>query len=302
MSRDQPSATSARAERDRVADALRARIDSGELRPGDSLPTQKALMDEFDVERGVVRKALALLKSEHRLADVGRGSPPTVAEPANHREGASSLTADVELAERLDVAFQATDVTLDVFGLTTETLNSAIAPTLMAIRAGRVAPRSVTCRIMVPSPEAHLALPFLIDDPADPRPLQRLNRLIELHTRAFAHGMQYLGERGLVQELSVEVRGVPLTPTTKLYVLNGTEALTGFYEVVRNSVPAPFSEDHMDIYDVLGLNSHLFRYSAGSDSRGKSDVDFVEHSRTWFASMWETIAKPYLFTSQASTA
>ncbi|MFF0728969.1 winged helix-turn-helix domain-containing protein [Streptomyces sp. NPDC004134] len=295
MSRDQPSATSARAERDRVADALRARIDSGELRPGDSLPTQKALMDEFEVERGVVRKALALLKSEHRLADVGRGSPPTVAEPANHREGVPALTADVELAERLDVAFQATDVTLDVFGLTTETLNSAIAPTLMTIRAGRAAPHSVTCRIMVPSPEAHLALPLLIADPADPRPLQRLNRLIELHTRAFRHSMQYLGERGLVQNLSVEVRGVALTPTTKLYLLNGTEALTGFYEVVPNHVPAPAGGGQMDIYDVLGLNSRLFHHSAGPDSRDEHDAAFVDHSRKWFESMWTSIATPYHF-------
>ncbi|MEO3766968.1 GntR family transcriptional regulator [Streptomyces sp. B8F3] len=295
MSRDQHSATGGRTARDRVADALRARIDSGELRPGDSLPTQKALMEEFEVERGVVRKALDLLKREHLLADVGRGSPPTVAEPAAPRDGAPALTADGILAERLDVAFQATHVTLDVFSLTTETLKEAITPTLMAIRAGRAAPRSVTCRLMVPSPEAHLALPRLVDAPADPRPLKRLNRLIELHARAFAHSVQFLSERGLVQELSVEVRGVAITPTSKLYVLNGTEALTGFYEVVPNRVPTPAGDGHMDIYDVLGLHSHLFRYSAGPHSRGKSDVDFVEHSRSWFESLWTNIAEPYPF-------
>lgn len=66
---------------DRVADALRARIQSGDLLPGDSLPTQKALMEEFGVERGVVRRAIDLLKCEHLLSDAGRGVPPTVAGP-----------------------------------------------------------------------------------------------------------------------------------------------------------------------------------------------------------------------------
>jgi DNA-binding transcriptional regulator YhcF (GntR family) len=302
VSRDQPSASGGRIARDRVADALRARIDSGVLRPGDSLPTQKALMDEFDVERGIVRKALDLLKREQLLADVGRGSPPTVAEPSAVREEAPPLTAGVELAERLDVAFQATHVTLDAFSLTTETLNQAIAPTLMAIAAGRAAPRSVTCRLMVPSPDAHLALPLLVADPADPRPLKRLDRLVELHARAFAHTLQYLRERGRVKELSVEVRGVALTPTTKLYVLNGTEALTGFYEVVPNRVPAPADDGHqddpprdeyMDIYDVLGVDTSLFRHSSAHDARDRHEAAYVDSAKRWFESAWQKIAKPY---------
>ncbi|WP_407565766.1 GntR family transcriptional regulator [Streptomyces sp. 184] len=293
MSRDQPSANGGRVARDRVADALRARIDSGELQPGDSLPTQKALMDEFDVERGVVRKALDLLKREQLLADVGRGSPPTVAEPSAHRETSTPLTAGVELAERLDVAFQATQVTLDAFSLTTETLNQAIAPTLMAIAAGRPAPRSVTCRIMVPSPDAHLALPLLVADPSDPRPLKRLDRLIELHARSFAHALQYLRERGRVKDLSVEVRGVALTPTTKLYVLNGTEALTGFYEVVPNSVPTPAGDENMDIYDVLGVDTSLFRHSSAHDARDRHEAAYVDSAKRWFESAWQKIAKPY---------
>lgn len=220
MSRDQPSASGGRIARDRVADALRARIDSGGLRPGDSLPTQKALMDEFDVERGVVRKALDLLKREQLLADVGRGSPPTVAEPTAPREEAPPLTAGVELAERLDVAFQATHVTLDAFSLTTETLNQAIAPTLMAIAAGRAAPRPVTCRLMVPSPDAHLAL-------------------------------------------------------------------------VPNRVPAPADDGHMDIYDVLGVDTILFRHSSAHDARDRHEAAYVDSAKRWFESAWQKIAEPY---------
>ena len=62
-----------------VADALRARIRSGELRPGQRMPTQARLADEFGVERGAVRQALRILQSEHLLTNVSKGSPATVA-------------------------------------------------------------------------------------------------------------------------------------------------------------------------------------------------------------------------------
>ncbi|AUH42307.1 GntR family transcriptional regulator [Streptomyces sp. CMB-StM0423] len=292
MSRDQPSATSARAERDRVADALRARIDSGELRPGDSLPTQQALMDEFEVERGVVRKALALLKSEHRLAGVGRGSPPTVAEQ-RLADAEAPRPAGVELADRIKLAFQATDVTLDVLNLTTETLTQALAPTIMPIATGEQrAPASITARVLVPSPDAHLAIPRLTSESADDdRPLQRLHELVELHARSLHHTLRNLRERNLVPQVSVEVRGVPLTPTSKLYVLNGTEALMGYYRVLPRQVE--YRNEMMAIYDVLGLNAPLFHYSAGPESRDEYDAAFVEQSQLWFESLWTSIAVPY---------
>ncbi|MGW8703569.1 winged helix-turn-helix domain-containing protein, partial [Streptomyces eurythermus] len=44
-----------------VADTLRTRIDSGVLRPGERLPTQAELAEEFGVERGTVREALRIL-------------------------------------------------------------------------------------------------------------------------------------------------------------------------------------------------------------------------------------------------
>lgn len=62
-----------------VADELRARIRSGRLRPGQRMPTQAQLADEFGVERGTVRQALRILQSERLLTNVSKGSPATVA-------------------------------------------------------------------------------------------------------------------------------------------------------------------------------------------------------------------------------
>lgn len=47
----------------RVADNLRARIESGLLRPGDKLPSVSALVNEFDVVGTTVQKAIRTLKA-----------------------------------------------------------------------------------------------------------------------------------------------------------------------------------------------------------------------------------------------
>lgn len=57
-----------------MADELRSRIRSGQLRAGERMPTQARLADEFGVERGAVRQALRILQSEHLLVDVSKGA------------------------------------------------------------------------------------------------------------------------------------------------------------------------------------------------------------------------------------
>jgi len=49
---------------ERIADALRSQIISGELSPGDRLPTQEALSEKYDVSRIVARQALEILDNE----------------------------------------------------------------------------------------------------------------------------------------------------------------------------------------------------------------------------------------------
>ncbi|SDH65777.1 GntR family transcriptional regulator [Actinokineospora alba] len=48
----------------RIANALRGQIESGQLEPGQQLPTEHALGAEYEVARATVRQALTLLKNE----------------------------------------------------------------------------------------------------------------------------------------------------------------------------------------------------------------------------------------------
>jgi GntR family transcriptional repressor for pyruvate dehydrogenase complex len=53
---------------DEVTHSLVARIAAGHWRPGDRLPTEKALGEQFEVSRAVIREAISRLKSEGYVA------------------------------------------------------------------------------------------------------------------------------------------------------------------------------------------------------------------------------------------
>ncbi|MFG2054615.1 GntR family transcriptional regulator [Micromonospora sp. NPDC048930] len=60
---------------EQVADALRAKIDSGEWPPGHKLPGEVTLAQTYDVARGTVRAALDALREEGRVVTfTGRGT------------------------------------------------------------------------------------------------------------------------------------------------------------------------------------------------------------------------------------
>ena len=58
-----------------VADALRAQIRSGELRPGDRVPSENEIRTDHQVARETARKALAVLRDEGLIVTMpARGS------------------------------------------------------------------------------------------------------------------------------------------------------------------------------------------------------------------------------------
>lgn len=57
-----------------ISEELRRQIGAGELRPGDALPSESALVGRFGVSRGTVRQALATLRAEGIIGG-SRGRP-----------------------------------------------------------------------------------------------------------------------------------------------------------------------------------------------------------------------------------
>jgi GntR family transcriptional regulator len=62
--RDEPRMTS---KYERLANAIRDQIKSGELKPGDKLPSISQLRDQYGISYGSVRGAMLVLKAEQLI-------------------------------------------------------------------------------------------------------------------------------------------------------------------------------------------------------------------------------------------
>ncbi|MET9495765.1 GntR family transcriptional regulator [Streptomyces sp. NPDC006552] len=283
-----------------VADELRARIRAGRLRPGQRMPTQAQLADDFGVERSAVRQALRVLQAEQLLANVSKGSPATVAEPtAAQLDGpaASPQPTMVTLSQKVAAAFRRQDVEIDALCLTSVSLTLAMGEPLRHIHAGRIKPARVRVRVLLPSRDIDLAFPAPADaavgadgvtgDRLQHYWLQQRNaqgqvlrhNLLALRT---THGI----------DVQVAFRALPFTPPVKLYLLNNAEALFAYYTLTRRGELV--GQERVDVYDAQGVRQMLFAFRQGAGSR---DTTFVEQSHLWFDSLWNTISTELSFGS-----
>nr|WSZ16264.1 hypothetical protein OH837_24600 [Streptomyces canus] len=115
---------------------------------------------------------------------------------------------------------------LDVFTFTSESLDTAL-------------------RILLPSDTIELPYPrarsaqgsATADVPELDRILQvRTREIIRRHTSSVRNALRNLRTDGLVADVSVKVREVPLVPTHKLYLRRGVEGLLGPYKIVERAI------------------------------------------------------------------
>lgn len=265
-----------------IADILRDRIRSGDLKAGDRLPTQAELAEEFNVERGTVRQALRALQEDGLLSNVSKGSPPRIAEPAPVR-GAPQPTM-VGLAPRLTEAFAAPHVRVDVVSHTSETLMLALGDSLRRIHEGTIHPESIEFRVLLPSRDINLAFPISVERDGEEDPVHR--RWLEMRN-AQAHVLKYnlnavRSTHGI--DVRITFRALPFTPPVKMYLLNGEEVLLGYYMLEKRE--EEYESRTLEMYDALGSQSVLFSFVKAASQR---DAAFVEESQKWFDALWETI-------------
>ncbi|MET8571231.1 winged helix-turn-helix domain-containing protein [Streptomyces sp. NPDC004783] len=264
-----------------IADILRERIRGGQLKAGDRLPTQAELADEFKVERGTVRQALRALQEDGLLTNVSKGSPPRIAEPAPVR-GEPQPTM-VALGPRLADAFSVPHVKVDVVCHTSETLMLALSEPLRLIHEGRIRPESIDFRVLMPSRHIELAFPVLVEDEDGDVLHQRWLQMRNAQARVLQHNLHAVRSTHRV-DVRIAFRALPFTPPMKLYLLNGEEALLGYYMLTRRE--EEYESRTLEMYDALGSQSLLFSFLKRA---GHRDEVFVKESQKWFDALWETI-------------
>ncbi len=279
----------------KIARQLREDIDKGVLRAGQQLPTQEALVHRFSVSRATVQRALAALRSDGYIdSQQGRGSYVLGRDVRHAADLAATDTPEralLSLAQHISEAFQEPRVTIDAFSWTSETLNNALADPMRLLQHGELNPESITVRLLLPSPEVPLALPKLVANSEDPRPLQRMRTLMRAQAITLSSTFTSLSQARPDIEVSVAFHILPITPVTKLYLLNERTALHGLYKAVQRKVDLGGPEPE-DIHDMLGVTAVLFPYRSDPSDPAAAGSRFVAEAKDWFDSLWTNLSQP----------
>ncbi|MFC4030183.1 GntR family transcriptional regulator [Streptomyces polygonati] len=280
----------------RIADTLRAEIADGRFPVGHRIPSQAQLEDRFGVSRPTVQRALRELRKEGWI-DNRRGRAAEVLDRGRFADGRTTAFSEEperaleSLTTHVAAAFEEPEVTIDVYTLTTETLAGALAAPVQSVMRGELNPSSIRVRLLLPALDVTLALPLLVSDPEDPRPLRRLRQLARGHTIALRSMFTRLSDVRPDITNVIEFKTVPVTPMQKLYVLNTRTALSGYYRVIRRQVTFGDGQQE-EIFDVLGVNTMLFAHRLDPDRPHSRDTQFVAELQAWFDALWTNIAEP----------
>ncbi|WP_461058639.1 winged helix-turn-helix domain-containing protein [Streptomyces pseudoechinosporeus] len=276
-----------------MLDALRTRLTDGTYEVGNRLPPQRELAENFSVSRDTVQRVLKALAGEGWI-ESRQGSGTRVIKT----QRIQTTTADaaqpghaVTLASLISKAFEQPEVTLDVYTLTSESLNAHVRVQTERIRARAIAPERIALRMLLPSETLELPYPRAKDPAYNKAVRQRLLSITRVHTASLRRALRDLRieGQGLVPTVDIEIRHAPLTPAFKLYLFNGAEALHGPYEVEQRRIELDTGEE-IEALDVLGLGATLTHYVKDDDPNSQGSV-FVASMQSWFDSVWNLLAE-----------
>ncbi|WP_053851927.1 GntR family transcriptional regulator [Streptomyces sp. NRRL B-24085] len=281
---------------------LRSRIADGEYRPGSSLPPQRALAESFGVSRDTIQRVLDELKTEGWIESrQGSGSKVRVTLPVHVTTHSKVSPGRIALGPFIARAFAQPVVELDVFTFTSESLDTHIRVQAEAIRSGQIpAPERIALRILLPSdtielpyPRARASKNLSAAELAElDRILQvRTREIIRTHTSSLRNALRNLKTDGLVPDVVVPVREVPLVPTHKLYLRRGAEGLLGPYKIVERTILTD-DDTEIDAWDVLGLGSTLIRLANDEGDPNATGSVFMQSWQEWFDSCWHRYDQP----------
>jgi DNA-binding transcriptional regulator YhcF (GntR family) len=278
----------------RVAAELRVRMTDGTYPLRSFLPSQRDLAEEFGVSRDTVQRVLRELANEGWI-ESRQGSGSRVVKTQRIQSSAAKATRlrrGVTLGPLISEAFEQQEVTLDVYTLTSESLDIHIRLQAERVRGGFIAPQRIRLRMLLPEATLPLPYPRVKGDRSDGRLRERLRGITTFHTESLQTSLRDLQTEGLVPSVDVRIRHTPLTPTFKLYLLNGAEALHGPYEVIEREIVLGLEEDQevVTALDVLGLGATLMHHVKDEDPNSPGTV-FVDSMQKWFDSVWKMLSE-----------
>lgn len=197
----------------------------------------------------------------------------------------------VGLADRLAIEFSAEHVEVDAICLTGQSLSLSVARPIQDVYAGKMRPRRIEFRVLMPSRDIDLAFPTSINGDHDRLQTRWLSlRNANAHTLRSAL-LSLRASRGI--EVAVSFRAVPFTPFAELYLINGVETLFAFCTITRRTTD--YLGEPVEVYEGATEAGLQRRFS--SDDPDDENRTFVEQAHLWFNSVWETISAELFFSA-----
>jgi hypothetical protein len=271
---------------ERVADALRERVRDGTYPYKTLLPAQRDLAEEFGVSRDTVQRVLKELKSDGWI-DTRQGQGSRVVWVQRVHSPTSGM---VTLRPIIEHAFEQPEVTLDVFTLTSESLDAHIRLQAERIRAGVIHPERITLRMLLPSES--IEPPYWRTGKADEnRELkERYLGLYRRYAGSLRSMLLNLRAEGLVSSVELDIRPVRLVPHFKLYLLNGVEAVLGPYKPKVRTIVLDNGKEIQDVLDVVGPAAGLTHHVKDADPNSQGTM-FVNTWQGWFDEVWNLLTE-----------
>jgi DNA-binding transcriptional ArsR family regulator len=270
---------------DHVLRTLLEEIDNGTFPSGALLPPQRHLAERFGVSRDTVQRVLRELRDQGHV-ESRQGSGTRVIRPSGDSGRPGRHQPRVALGPHMHDAFHARAVTIDVFSLTGETLDPHLRLSAERIRVGDLrAPESISVRLLLARADGDHGLLRSVDDPEDRRALVRLRTITARTTASMGSTLRELQLEGYVPRVRFDVSQSPLAPLQKFYLLNATDVLTGYYQVVQRRLLFDTGEE-VEAHDVLGLGSALHHHSAAGERPDPEGVALVNSAKRWYEHAW----------------
>lgn len=238
--------------------------------------TKKA--SEFNVTASFMRMALSLLRDKGFVQEERYGDWIIIASKmGTDMDYHPDLPSDVKLSNFLNRTFLERRAELSFWCYTTEFLSPVLTPILSDIRNGnRYSPESITIRAILPDYTASLPVPSSLDDPMDPRPLDRLRGIAKRFAVPLVRQIQSLQTSGRVVNVWIKTSSTP--PPGRIY-LNGEESLSGYYHKRKHTIT--YNGKKIRILDVVSKGMPLSYYPR--------ETEQMKQNQTLFNSEWDAI-------------
>ncbi|WP_330289146.1 GntR family transcriptional regulator [Streptomyces sp. NBC_00576] len=271
----------------RLSEALRARLADGTYPLGSLLPPQRELAAEFTVSRDTVQRVLRELNNEGWI-ESRQGSGSRVVK-VQQVQSSTRSGQEMTLGPLISEAFKRSEVTLDVYTLTAESMATHLQLQVEEIRAGRIKPERIALRALLPSES--LDLPYLraVNREDTPRLRERLHDIARRSTGSILKSLRELRAEKLVPTVELHIRHVEIAPTWKLYLINEVEALQGLYVPIKRPIVMDTGEE-IPALDVLGLGAPLAHFVKDDDPTSQGSR-FIQDAQRWFDAMWDHVAE-----------